>query len=241
MGYEKISKEQRAAEIDRLLRARITDGTWPPGYVFHWPQLMEEFTLQPWEAQAVLGPVLKQMRIDGIIESRPYIGVRVTVDGEHWSPPAEFSNLPYDQYIEITLRRRLNDGRNGKGIYKPGEQFPSLSALAEEFGVSAATARKATDPLKQQNILVLLHPRTYINPNLAKFSTEALLTPSKRRRPGKMKLHAFGELRTLAEWAQDPRCKVTYKVLYSRYASGWILEEALSTPKVFSQIHPPKP
>ncbi|MFF9001502.1 GntR family transcriptional regulator [Streptomyces achromogenes] len=238
MGY---SEEQRAVEIDRLLRKRITDGTWPPGHVFHWPQLMEEFELKPWEACSILGPVLKQMRTDGIIESRPYVGVRVAGDGKRWSPPAEFSDRPYDEYIEIVLRKRLNDGRNGKGIYKPGAQFAPLSALSEEFGVSAATIRKATDPLKRQGILILVHNRIYISENLAKFSTEAILTPSGRRKPGKMKLYAFGELHTLAEWANDPRCKVGYKLLYTRYVSGWILEEAMSTPRVFSTVHPPKP
>lgn len=42
---------------------------------------------------------------------------------------------------------------------------------------------------------------------------------------------AFGETRTLSQWATDSRCRVKAGRLYARiYASGWDLERALTTP-----------
>ncbi|MFD4554884.1 GntR family transcriptional regulator [Streptomyces sp. NPDC058469] len=242
MGYRYTTKKERSERIDQALRARIANGIWPPGHRFSWAQLFEEFSLNSWDVGAVLSPVLREMRLDGLIEPRPYIGCRVVIEGDSWSPPAEYADLPHDEYIERVLRERLHDGLNGKGIYGPGEQFPPLVHLAEEFGVSPATVRKATTPLKSQNILVLVGTnRTYVAPDLAKFSAEELLTPSERRKPGSTKLEAFGELHTLAEWSRHRRCRVDLKVLYSRYEKGWDLEKTLVTPKSFSQVHPPKP
>lgn len=44
-------------------------------------------------------------------------------------------------------------------------------------------------------------------------------------------LEAFGELKPLGAWAEDPRCVVTYDTLYQRtYRYGWDPERALSTP-----------
>ncbi|MEV0472117.1 GntR family transcriptional regulator [Streptomyces prunicolor] len=242
MGYRNTTEKERADRIDRALRARIANGIWPPGHPFSWAQLVEEFSLNLWDVGAILSPVLRGIRLDGLIESRPYIGCRVVIEGGSWSPPAEYADLPHDEYIERILRERLHDGLNGKGFYRPGEQFPPLAHLAEEFGVSPATVRKATNPLKHQTILVLVGTnRTYVALDLAKFSTEELLTPSGRRKPGRTKLEAFGELHTLAEWSRHHRCRVDLKVLYSRYEKGWDLEKALAKPKSFTRVHPPKP
>jgi hypothetical protein len=39
---------------------------------------------------------------------------------------------------------------------------------------------------------------------------------------------AFGERKTVAEWAQDPRCEVAYATLHQRlYQQGWDLEKSL--------------
>jgi hypothetical protein len=48
-----------------------------------------------------------------------------------------------------------------------------------------------------------------------------------------VRLTAFGETKTIKEWADDPRCKVTYAALYLRIARrGWEAERALSTPTI---------
>ncbi|MFI0511147.1 hypothetical protein ACH3Y9_12620 [Streptomyces sp. WSLK1-5] len=182
------------------------------------------------------------MRTEGLIESRPNVGVRVVVEGENWTPPPGYEDRPHDVYIESVLRERLNDGRLGKGIYRPGGWFSPASILAEEFGVSPATIRKAITPLKDQNILVTVgNRRTIVSPDLDKFSAEELLRAPVRRKPGWGKLEAFGETRSISEWVKDPRCRVSREVLHSRYTLGWEFERALTTPKQFTRVHPPKP
>jgi hypothetical protein len=42
-------------------------------------------------------------------------------------------------------------------------------------------------------------------------------------------LEAFGEKKTLREWAVDPRCKVPYLRLRTRLKNGWSLEDAIAT------------
>ncbi|MFF7476990.1 hypothetical protein [Streptomyces sp. NPDC008092] len=242
MTSHNTSKEARADQIDRALRGRITDGTWPPGHAFTWEQITEEFSIDWWDVPVILSPALRRMRLDGLIESRPYIGVRVVIEGKQWSPPPEYAGLPHDQYIETMLRQRLCDAKDGKGFYRPGEKFASLADLSEEFGVSTATAKKATDPLKRQGILVLIRTnRTHVSPDLAQLSDEEISRKPERLRPGTMLLPAFGEKHTLADWSQNPRCVVDLQVLYQRYVRGWDLERALKTPKVFSRTHAPKP
>lgn len=41
---------------------------------------------------------------------------------------------------------------------------------------------------------------------------------------------AFGELKTMSEWAEDPRCLPPYYTLRNRLQRGWDPERALTTP-----------
>jgi hypothetical protein len=43
-------------------------------------------------------------------------------------------------------------------------------------------------------------------------------------------LHAFGQSKTMAEWADSPQCKVVYYSLASRISRGWDVEKAISQP-----------
>ena len=55
---------------------------------------------------------------------------------------------------------------------------------------------------------------------------------SRSRRGNTVLLDAFGETRTLAEWAEDPRCPVTASALYKRFVvRGMPAELAISLPK----------
>jgi hypothetical protein len=40
----------------------------------------------------------------------------------------------------------------------------------------------------------------------------------------------FDEAKTMGEWAEDPRCAVSYYTLRNRIQRGWPLEEALTVP-----------
>jgi hypothetical protein len=43
-------------------------------------------------------------------------------------------------------------------------------------------------------------------------------------------LTAFGEVKTVADWAEDPRCQVGYYTLHSRLGLGWPSQRAISMP-----------
>ena len=44
-----------------------------------------------------------------------------------------------------------------------------------------------------------------------------------------VRLTAFGETKTLAQWERDPRCGVTRRTIVRRLARGWPEETAIST------------
>lgn len=43
-------------------------------------------------------------------------------------------------------------------------------------------------------------------------------------------IEAFGETKTVSQWAEDPRCTVGHGALKSRLRSGWIPERAIAEP-----------
>ena len=58
---------------------------------------------------------------------------------------------------------------------------------------------------------------------------EAMTTPQVHERTAPVP--AFGEAKTVAEWARDPRCKVAANCLFMRiFEYGWNVEEAITTP-----------
>jgi GntR family transcriptional regulator len=61
---------------------------------------------------------------------------------------------PGKLYLEVAalLRRAIETAR-----WRPGEQLPSLEAIAEEFGVSLITVRQAVALLRQEQMLVSRH------------------------------------------------------------------------------------
>lgn len=44
-------------------------------------------------------------------------------------------------------------------------------------------------------------------------------------------LGVFGEIKSMADWAEDERCAVSYATLESRLRLGWAVQDALITPK----------
>lgn len=101
-----------------------------------------------------------------------------------------------------------------------------LTAFGEEMplNVWADDPRSRVDRITLQNRVV----------KLGWDPEEALTAP-----PGSIEpwiihsVEAFGEAKSLAEWARDPRCRVDYNTLYRRivqYGRPWPAERAITTP-----------
>ncbi|MFG3026659.1 GntR family transcriptional regulator [Streptomyces sp. NPDC048254] len=203
---------------------RVKQGEWPPGHVFTWPQVSEEFGVR---IRAV-GYAMQLLRYEKVVEARPHIGTRVVLlTGESWSPPGE-ERRSHAHFIEKAVRGRLADD-----VYRPGSLFPSLSCLAEEFGVSVATVRSGLRALKEANILEAVgNTGTFVTDRVRQLNLDALLECSPASRERGEPISACGESKSLHAWSKDPRCVVTFDVLKTRVIIyGWDLKRALESPK----------
>jgi hypothetical protein len=60
---------------------------------------------------------------------------------------------------------------------------------------------------------------------------------SKRGRKPKL-LTAWGESKSISQWAEDPRATVSVRVIYTRLYAGYTPEEAISRPKQSCRTRP---
>ncbi|MFJ6661366.1 GntR family transcriptional regulator [Streptomyces sp. NPDC091377] len=218
---------EQARRLEVLLRRRIETRQWLPGHITSGQEIAREFGLPEHRIPAVVVPAVKALRKDGLVETRPGVGIRVVTDGTTWDPPGDARGLPRDQSIELALRARLY-----LRVYPAGDPFPSYVVLGREFGVSVATVRKAVRRMQQQGLLhVVDRRRQFVSVKVPALSRDELLVLPERRNPGRRRLAAFGESLTMADWAVHPRCVVDHRTLYERYVVGWDLERALQTPK----------
>lgn len=67
------------------------------------------------------------------------------------SGPVAAVLAPRPLYVQV---RELMIGRMIQGVWKPGAVLPSEVQLAEEFGVSQGTVRKALDALAAENLVI---------------------------------------------------------------------------------------
>jgi hypothetical protein len=54
---------------------------------------------------------------------------------------------------------------------------------------------------------------------------------SKTQRNAAPQITAFGESKSLADWADDPRCTIEKRTLHARLKDNWPAEDAIVTPK----------
>lgn len=52
-----------------------------------------------------------------------------------------------------------------------------------------------------------------------------------RNKRNTLRITAFGDTKAVGDWADDPRCKVSYNLLRSRIQRGWSPEIALTSPE----------
>ena len=104
------------------------------------------------------------------------------------------------------------------------ELKPRVSPVVEAFGEKKTLAEWGQD--RRSGV----QPRS-IKARLEKGWSveEAITTPEDPSKAGGPR-EAFGEWKTLREWAEDGRSAVTWELLTSRLYSGWSLEEAITVP-----------
>lgn len=71
------------------------------------------------------------------------------------------------------------------------------------------------------------------SPNNCRWSTEK---EQQRNRTNNVYLTAFGETKLRKEWLEDKRCIVTQDTLRRRLKLGWLVEQALTHPKIINQF-----
>lgn len=90
-------------------------------------------------------------------------------------------------------------------------EVTSTRKLGEKLGITGEYVRQLVETL----------------PYLERTRVRDLLEQNRARAHG---VEAFGELKTVAAWSQDPRCRVTRITLHGRLYHGWDVEEAITTP-----------
>jgi DNA-binding GntR family transcriptional regulator len=130
--------------IAEALRARITDGEFPPGTL-----LPSEATLCAEYAVArnTLRRALDQLAEDELLVVQPGRGRVVASPGEQAA-----SSGPQYRRIADDLRARITSGE-----LRPGDALPSESALVERYGVARGTARQALAELEGAGLAEAVH------------------------------------------------------------------------------------
>jgi GntR family transcriptional regulator len=59
--------------------------------------------------------------------------------------------------IHAALRGQIEDGS-----FPPGSRLPSITTLAQQYGVALTTVRKAMDPLKAERLVVTSPMGTFV-------------------------------------------------------------------------------
>ncbi|MEW2302126.1 GntR family transcriptional regulator [Streptomyces sp. NPDC006655] len=214
------------------LRDEIERGALPPGHIVTHPELERRVVALRHGAWPVVTCTLRLLATDGLVETRPHLGMRVAVEGETWTVAGRAEREPLGVFVERIVRNRL-----AEGTYPPHTRIPSRQVLADEFGVSDRTIGTGLQPLVTAGLLVVSDcrkagirvsglVRTTPRADLLRLSGGSTrLCPRSTKYP-------LGEAsRTLAEWSRDARCVVSYSVLKARVRGlGWDLTRAMTTP-----------
>ncbi|WP_239148623.1 GntR family transcriptional regulator [Streptomyces anulatus] len=128
------------------LRERIADGRWPPGRVLTYADIQQVYGV----SRETVATALARLREAGLVETRR-MGTRPKVVGESWRSATGTS-------IQDDITQHVRE-QVAKGVYRPGDRIPPLAALAAEYAVSVATARRAIRPLLHEGILITIRPR----------------------------------------------------------------------------------
>jgi len=116
-------------------------------------------------------------------------------------------------------RRRLKARR--------GRAKPKGPVLLRAFGTLKSVSQWARDPrCKVKESCFRQRLRTGVPAQLAMTARHNTIRNAVKVRS----LKAFGEKKSLPEWAEDRRCVVSHDLLFARVHGGWDVEEAIRTP-----------
>lgn len=151
-----------------------------------------------------------------------YFSQTVTAFGETKTPDA-WARDPRCSVSGDTVRARLKKGMPAELAITNPDSLPDTQVTA--FGETKSIARWVRDP----RVPVGQHA---IRDRLAKgMAPEAALTTPSPPSGLTNLVTAFGESKTLREWADDPRCRCVYSGLVKRIAKGKMTpEESITTP-----------
>ncbi|MFD4178852.1 GntR family transcriptional regulator [Streptomyces anulatus] len=127
------------------LRDRIAGGRWLPGRVRTYADIQQLYGA----SHVTVAAALKRLREAGLVETRR-MGSRPKVAGTSWRTASGTS-------IQDDITSHVREQVAG-GFYAAGSRIPCLEALAGEYSVSVATARRALRPLLDEGILVTRRP-----------------------------------------------------------------------------------
>jgi DNA-binding GntR family transcriptional regulator len=127
--------------ITRVLRHRLTDGTYGPGTRLpSEAALCAEFGV----VRSTVRRALSALQAEGLITVRAGIG-RFVPDPD--APPRTRT-----EHIATKLRHQIDTGR-----IQAGEALPSEKQLARRYGVSRSTARAALITLEAAGLVTCVH------------------------------------------------------------------------------------
>jgi GntR family transcriptional regulator len=76
-------------------------------------------------------------------------------------------------YVWVQVRDELK-ARIARGVYRPGQVFPSETTLVQEFGVARNTVRKAVKALREEGLITTVpHLGSFVSETPAAGSEEA--------------------------------------------------------------------
>lgn len=161
----------------------------------------------------------------GSLLRRPKVGRRYTAFGEERTLK-EWAADPRCMVSATLVRKRMAAGLSPEAAILAGGLSRKGAKQYEAFGVRMALHEWVRDPRCRCSFRTLV----------ARLKTGmtfplALVDPSTTgAQSGSVKLEAFGESRSLGDWARDPRCLVPEYTLRHRTRRGLPLQQAMTTP-----------
>ncbi|MEU9841318.1 winged helix-turn-helix domain-containing protein [Actinomadura sp. NPDC048032] len=129
--------------ITRVLRHRLTDGTYTPG-----ARLPSEAVLctEFGVVRSTVRRALSALQTEGLITVRPGVG--------RFVPDPNVPPRTRTEHIAAKLRQQIETGQ-----FQAGDALPSENQLARRHGVSRSTARAALITLETAGLVTCVHGR----------------------------------------------------------------------------------